>query len=131
MPDFEIDYIQTANRIKVLAKQKGVKVSALCAAVGKSHTYLNTVALGKASEIPQEYLTTFAGMLGTTFTYLIGLTDDPSPESSTPFVSDKSALILANVAAMSDEEQSVLLSLTSLPEDDRKKALAVLSALLK
>lgn len=133
MNNSAIDYTVVAKRIIELAKSKGIKIGALCKKVNKSHTYLSAVAKGEVSEIPEEYLNEFVKTLGTTKTYLLGLHDDPDPEfikHTAEMLQENISPIVELLAAMSNEEQETLHKLVALPDDERKRAMSVLSALL-
>lgn len=120
------------DKIKSLCKQKGIKLKYLCDQFGVAQVYLNDVAKGK-NTMSEDRIMKCAEILGTSFEYLIDVTDDPEPNyigRTAEALQDKVSLILASVAAMSDEEQEILHKLVALPDDERKRAMSVLSALL-
>ena len=129
-----MNYVEAVNiqKIKDLARAKGIKIKFICSELGLSETYLSNVKNGK-DKMTEERLLKIASILGTSFEYLIDLTDDPEPNfigRTAEALHDKVSLILASVAAMSDEEQEILHKLVALPDDERKRAMSVLSALL-
>lgn len=120
------------NKVFDLINKSGLKKESICEQIGKSRFYLNDVKRGKSS-MSEETTLQLASILGTSFEYLIDLTDDPEPNfigRTAEALQDKVSLILASVAAMSDEEQKILHKLIALPDDERKRAMSVLSALL-
>jgi transcriptional regulator with XRE-family HTH domain len=71
------------DRIKNLARQKGVKIKYICAQLGLAETYLSNVKNGK-DRMTQDRLEQIADILGTTIEYLTDQTDDPSPKEKDP-----------------------------------------------
>lgn len=71
------------EKVKELAKEKGVKIGHLCAEVGRGHTYLNDIARSPAKNVPEEHIYRMAEILGTTYEYL---TDQ---ETAAPGLPDK------------------------------------------
>ncbi|MBO5299049.1 MAG: helix-turn-helix domain-containing protein [Clostridia bacterium] len=62
------------NKIKALAKEKGVKQNYICAQLGLQYSYLNDVEKGK-NKLTEERLRIIADILGTTPEYLKDETD--------------------------------------------------------
>lgn len=71
------------DRIKNLARQKGVKIKYICAQLGLAETYLSNVKNGK-DRMTQDRLEQIADILGTTVEYLTDQTDDPTPKEKDP-----------------------------------------------
>lgn len=71
------------DRIKNLARQKGVKIKYICAQLGLAETYLSNVKNGK-DRMTQDRLEQIADILGTTVEYLTDQTDDPAPKEKDP-----------------------------------------------
>lgn len=69
------------NRIKTLAKSKGIKIGFICENLGVNHTYLSNVATGK-NTMSDERIFKVAKILDTTYEYLTDMTDDPAPDSA-------------------------------------------------
>ena len=67
------------NRFKELCKERGIKQAALFRAVGKDEFYASN--LKRTKNGPVEFVETWAAALHTTPAYLMGETDDPSPET--------------------------------------------------
>ena len=67
------------NRFKELCKERGIKQAALFRAVGKDEFYASN--LKRTKNVPVEFVETWAAALHTTPAYLMGETDDPSPET--------------------------------------------------
>lgn len=121
------------DKIKSLCKQKGIKLKYLCDQFGVAQVYLNDVAKGK-NTMSEDRIMKCAEILGTSFEYLIDLTDDPEPNfigRTAEALHDKVSLILASVAAMSDEEQEILHKLVALPEEKRAKLLAAIDVMIE
>lgn len=71
------------DKIKNLAKEKGIKIKYICAQLGLSETYLSNVKNGK-DRMTDERLEKIAEILNTTTAYLRDETDTPTrPESRT------------------------------------------------
>ena len=68
------------DKIKALAKTSGFKLGYLCELLGEDQNYFNKVKLGlrRMDENRIQYL---ADKLGTTYDYLVDLTDDPAKPS--------------------------------------------------
>ena len=67
------------NRFKELCKERGIKQAALFRAVGKDEFYASN--LKRTKNVPVEFVESWAAALHTTPAYLMGETDDPSPEA--------------------------------------------------
>ncbi len=78
------------DKIKELARSKGIKNKHLCDAFGLGRGYLNDVKAGK-TVMDAERVATIAGMLNTTVEYLMDETDDPEIPSN-PNIIDLSSL---------------------------------------
>ena len=130
-----MNYVEAVNiqKIKDLARAKGIKIKFICSELGLSETYLSNVKNGK-DKMTEERLFKIASILGTSFEYLIDVTDDPEPNfigRTAEALQDKVSLILASVAAMSDEEQEILHKLVALPEEKRAKMLAAIDMMIE
>ena len=68
------------EKVKVLAKERGVKIGHLCAEVGKGHTYLNDIARSSGKKVPEEHIYRMAEILGTTYEYLTDREAAPAPD---------------------------------------------------
>ena len=64
------------ERIKALAKEKGIALSHLCSKLGLSRVYFNDLAKSD-KPVPEDRLLVIAELLYTTPEYLRGETDDP------------------------------------------------------
>ena len=63
------------DRIKELAKEKGIKIKYICSQLGLAETYLSNVKNGK-DRMTDERLQKIADILDTTVEYLTGETDE-------------------------------------------------------
>lgn len=121
------------NKVFDLINKSGLKKESICEQIGKNRFYLNDVKRGKSS-MSEETALQLASILGTSFEYLIDLTDDPEPNfigRTAEALHDKVSLILASVAVMSDEEQEILHKLVALPEEKRAKMLAAIDMMIE
>ena len=73
--------MDTIDRIKSLAKEKGIKMKFLTDSLGLNASYLSNVKSGK-TQIVRDRLEILAGILGTTADYLAGDTNYPYPATS-------------------------------------------------
>lgn len=78
--------METIDRIKQTAKEKGISISFLCEKVGMQRTYLNDVQK-RNGIIPDDRLRTIAECLGVSTSYLLGKTNEKEkPAEETPAV---------------------------------------------
>lgn len=105
------------DKIKTLAKEKGISIAFICKKLGFQRTYLNDVKLGKCS-MSEEGLRITADILGTTPEYLKDESDDngTSAEISTD-VSEYLETVLQQRSLMFDGE----------PLDDESKELLLIA----
>ena len=98
------------DRIKNLAKEKGIKIKYICAQLGLAETYLSNVKNGK-DRMTNDRLSRIAVMLDTTVDYLADLTDDPTPKKKEPVeaLDEVDAEVLAILHGMSVEDKLELL----------------------
>lgn len=83
------------NKIKALAKSKGISITYICEQFGTGRGYLNDVARGRNS-MSDERIRKTAQILNTTYEYLTDQTDDPSPQPNkkTPEITSNAEIIL-------------------------------------
>ena len=94
------------DRIKRLAKQKGITMKYLSQCIGKYDNFLSCVRLG-TDRIDTGELAILAKQLNTTVKYLTRATDDPEPPaapSADEPISPERAALLARLQTASDEE---------------------------
>lgn len=95
------------NRIKELAKEKGLKTKWICSQLGLAESYLSDVSRGKNS-ITDARLQVIADLLDTTPEYLKGETD----EKEKPSINDEGqgrSEFLAGARRLTPERQQQLL----------------------
>ena len=85
------------TKIKELCKQKGIKQGYLCDQLGVAKVYLNDVANGK-NTMSEERVFKIAEILGTSFEYLMDMTDDPDPKFLLKLTLTTQEKLLAEVA---------------------------------
>ena len=94
------------DKIKTLAREKGVKIKYICSQLGLAETYLSNVKNGK-DRMTQERLEQIAEILGTTVAYLTDETDDPAPKEKEPVqaLDEVEAAVLEILRTMTVEEK--------------------------
>jgi transcriptional regulator with XRE-family HTH domain len=63
------------EKIKSLAKEKGISISFICESVGMGRGYLNDIKKSNGGDIPDDRLDIIIGILNTTIDYLTDKTD--------------------------------------------------------
>lgn len=104
------------DRIKNLAKEKGIKIKYICAQLGLAETYLSNVKNGK-DRMTNDRLSRIAVMLDTTVDYLADVTDDPTPKKKEP------------VEALDPIDVEILQALRDLSVEDLRKVLEYANSL--
>jgi transcriptional regulator with XRE-family HTH domain len=122
------------DKIKTLAKQQGLKIGYICDQLGMKDTYLADVARGKNS-MSEERVYKTAQILGTSFEYLMDITDDPDPNFLIKLSESIEERIVSEVmdklAEMPEEQKSTLEKLLKLPADEFSRVLDALDLLIK
>lgn len=120
------------NKIKALAKSKGIKIGFICENLGVNHTYLSNVATGK-NTMSDDRIFKVAKILDTTFEYLTDLTDDPDPNfSAEKAESPEEKLIhtmIERVMQLSPEQVEVLQEVFESEEEAFDRIISVLKAM--
>ncbi len=120
-------------KIKALADAQGIKYGKVCEAVGKKHTYLNDIAKGVVKNVPEENVLKIARFLGTSFEYLMDITDDPDPNfllRETESLEERIVHeVMYKLAEMTSEEKEDLSGLLNLPPEEFKRALDMVNIL--
>lgn len=118
------------NKIKELAKSKGISITYICDQFGAARGYLNDVARGKNS-MSEERVYKAAQILGTSFEYLMDITDDPDPNyllRETESLEERIVHeVMYKLAEMPEEQKETLSSLLKLPDTEFKRALDMLN----
>jgi transcriptional regulator with XRE-family HTH domain len=94
------------DKIKTLAREKGVKIKYICSQLGLAETYLSNVKNGK-DRMTRERLERIAEILETTVAYLTDETDDPAPKEKEPVqaLDEVEELVLQILRTMTVEEK--------------------------
>lgn len=100
------------DRIKLLAKEKGVTLVFICSKLGLNRGYLKDIAGGKGT-ISEDRLEAIADILGTTTDYLHGKTD----EKNKPITED----------GLNTEERKVLDTYRGMTEQQKKELWTILA----
>lgn len=111
------------DRVKSLAKSKGMSITYLCSAVGQGPYYLNDVKNKQNGNMPEERLKIIAKTLGTTVEYLRGETDEPEIK--------KDSVDNWNGVRMSAERKKIMDVIASLSDEDAERVAKVLEAILE
>lgn len=120
------------SKIKDLAKSKGISVTYICEQFGTGRGYLNDVARGKNS-MSEDRVYTAAKILGTSFEYLMDITDDPDPNyliKTTESLEERIVHeVMYKLAEIPEEQKETLSGLLNLPPDEFKRAMDMLNLL--
>ena len=120
------------NRIKDLAKSKGISITYICEQFGAGRGYLNDVARGK-NTMSDERIFKVAKILDTTYEYLTDMTDDPAPDSAAKKAeSPEERLIhtvIERVMQLPPEQVEILQNVFESKEEDFTRAMSVLKAM--
>lgn len=131
-----MNYPHTANidKIKDLAKQRGIKIKHICSELGLAETYLSNCKNGK-DRMTDERLLKISSILGTSFEYLMDITDDPDPNFLLKLSESIEERIVSEVmdklAEMPEEQKNTLEKLLKLPDDEFSRVLDALNLLIK
>lgn len=104
------------DRIKELAKEKGISLSFICSKLGLRRGYLKDVGLGK-STISENRLEIIADILDTTTDYLHGKTDKKEKPDVNVELSEKEKRIISIIRTLSPEDVN---RLEAIAEDLRR-----------
>jgi transcriptional regulator with XRE-family HTH domain len=119
------------QKVKALADAQGIKYGKVCEAVGKKHTYLNDISKGIIKNVPEENVLTIARFLGTSFEYLMDITDDPEPDflmrSAESLDNQIVNEMIRRLTAMPTEQQETVSRLLKLPDNEFQRALNMLN----
>jgi transcriptional regulator with XRE-family HTH domain len=122
------------SKIKTLAKSKGITQVYICSELGVKGSYLTDVANGKNS-MSEERVYKTAQILGTSFEYLMDITDDPDPNFLLKLSESIEERVVSEVmdklAEMPEEHKSTLEKLLKLPDDEFSRVLDALNLLIK
>ena len=67
------------DKIKSLAKEKGISIAYICESVGMGRGYLNDIRKSNGGDIPDDRLQIIINILNTTIEYLTDQTDIKTP----------------------------------------------------
>lgn len=124
------------DRIKNLAKAKGVSIAFICKQFDVGRGYLNDVAVGK-NRISDERIRKIADILGTTYEYLTDQTEDPNPKTADIIASADSAdekvvlMLIARLPELSGDDIDILEALLSLPKQEFSRYIEILRMMMK
>lgn len=108
------------DKIKTMAKNKGIAISFICEKLGKTRTYFNDVKL-RGADIPENNLLVIADILDTTPEYLKDETDQKE-KSPVKELSADDELVLKFFNSLTEEQKDSLLGLMrSMVEGQRRE----------
>ena len=120
------------DKIKTLAKSKGISVSFICEQFGTARGYLNDIARGKNS-MSDDRIFKVARLLDTTYDYLTDLTDDPDPNYAAKQAESPEEklihLFIEKVMRLDPEQKETLEKIFSMEDDDLDHILSVLKVI--
>jgi transcriptional regulator with XRE-family HTH domain len=120
------------DKIKTLAKSKGISISFICEQFGAGRGYLNDIARGKNS-MSDDRIFKIAKILNTTYDYLTDLTDNPDPNyAAKQAESPEEKLIhkfIERTMTMTGDQIDTLDKIFSMPDDDLDHILSVLKVI--
>lgn len=120
------------DKIKSLAKSKGIKIKYICNQLGLSETYLSNCKNGK-DRMTDDRLFKIAQILNTTYDYLTDLTDDPDPNYAAKQAESPEEklihLFIEKVMRLDPEQKETLEKIFSMEDDDLDHILSVLKVI--
>ena len=120
------------ERIRTLAKQRGITIAHICRELGHNHTYINSMEK-RGYDLPEEAIFTVAKLLNTSYQYLVELTDNPDPHylvKAAESVGEKIVLrSLELIGELSEKQLETYLNLLSLPAEQFSKVIEVIEML--
>ncbi len=106
------------DKIKALAKDKGISVTYLCQQFGMGRGYLNDVAKA-GGKMPEDRIRKIVESLETSYEYLTDQTDDPAPPTII-FSSEEQMIVNHMVEVLrevNEEQRQILTNVLLLPTD--------------
>lgn len=94
------------ERLKQTCKETGISQKYLTDKIGRKNTYLNDIWNGKCALKPED-LNSFADTLGVSPDYLIGETDNPTPDSTPVQLSPEEVEVLELYRDILPEKQEL------------------------
>jgi transcriptional regulator with XRE-family HTH domain len=120
------------DKIKTLAKSKGISVSFICEQFGTARGYLNDIARGKNS-MSDDRIFKVARLLDTTYDYLTDLTDDPDPNYAAKQAESPEEKLIHKVIertmTMTGDQIDTLDKIFSMEDEDLDHILSVLKVM--
>lgn len=121
------------NKIKELAKSKGIKIGFICSELGFTNTYLNDIEKGKSKKIHPDTIHKIARILGTTYDYLTDLTDDPDPNYAAKNAESPDERLIHKfitlVPQLSPEQMGTMEQILDSSEEELDRILSVVKAM--
>ena len=103
------------DKIKSLAKEKGISIAYICESVGMGRGYLNDIRKSNGGDIPDERLNIIVNILNTTADYLADKTDQKEPPADADGSdNDISKEIMQKLPQLNDSDQETILRYINL-----------------
>lgn len=131
-----MEYVNIKTQhLKTALKSEGKTMRFFNNKLGKNRSFLSNVLTG-SDKITRDELQVVADGLNTTMDYLLGLTDDPNPPTST--LADEAEtheekllqLLMEKLPEISEEAKNALEKLLSMPTEDLERTVKAVSALI-
>lgn len=120
------------EKIRSLAKQRGITIAHICRELGHNHTYINSMEK-RGYDLPEESILTIAKLLNTTYQYLVDMTDNPDPHylvKEAESVGEKIVLrSMELIGELSEKQLETYLNLLSLPAEQFSKVIEAIEML--
>lgn len=106
------------DKIKALAKDKGISVTYLCQQFGMGRGYLNDVAKA-GGKMPEDRIRKIVESLETSYEYLTDQTDDPAPPTIILSSEEKTIVnhMVEVLREVNEEQRQILTNVLLLPSD--------------
>ena len=121
------------SKIRTIAKEKGLKIGKICESLGVNHTYLSNVEHGK-NTMSEERVFKIAEILGTSFEYLMDMTDDPNPNFIQNLAMTTQEKLLSEVTlrmnTLTERQAETIKKLLDLPADKLDKVLEAVKMMI-
>lgn len=120
------------DKVKAVAKQKGIKIGYICEQLGMATSYLSDVSRGKNS-MSDDRIFKVARLLGTTYNYLTDLTDNPDPNYAAKQAESPEEKLIHKIIdrtmTMTGDQIDTLDKIFSMEDEDLDHILSVLKVM--
>lgn len=120
------------EKIRSLAKQRGITIAHICRELGHNHTYINSMEK-RGYDLPEESILTIAKLLNTSYQYLVDMTDTSDPDylvKEAGSAAERIVLEIMNrIGELNENQMETLLHLVSLPDEQFVKVIEAIELL--